>query len=249
MYEVKRAIILAAGTGKRMRPLTLTTPKPLVEVRGVRMIDTVIDALQKNGIFEIYIVVGYLREKFRCLKEKYPGIVFIDNPYYDECNNVSSLYVARNHLGSCVILDGDQIIYTPAILDRYFDKSCYCCSWTEGETEEWLLEVKDNTVVHCSRDGGSGGWQLYSVSFWSEQDGQRLREHLEREFEINKNFGIYWDDVAMFCYPGEYDLGIRPIERGDVVELDSLEDLALHDDSYEKYLNKKIYDNKKVMGV
>lgn len=164
MHEVKRAIILAAGMGRRMEPLTLATPKPLVEVRGVRMIDTVIDALQDNGICEIYIVVGYLKEKFECLKEKYPYIIFIENPYYEEANNISSLYVAREYLGDCVILDGDQIIYNKGILNKRFDKSCYCCKWTEDETDEWLLDVHDNRVVHYSREGGSRGWQLYSIS-------------------------------------------------------------------------------------
>ena len=55
---------MAAGLGNRMRPVTLTTPKPLVKVNGVRMIDTVIQGLHENGITEIYIVVGYLKEQF-----------------------------------------------------------------------------------------------------------------------------------------------------------------------------------------
>ena len=53
--HVERAIIMAAGTGTRMRPVTLTTPKPLIRVKGVRMIDTVIQALHENGIYEIYV--------------------------------------------------------------------------------------------------------------------------------------------------------------------------------------------------
>ena len=55
MYKVKRAIIMAAGIGKRMQPVTLETPKPLVKVNGVRMIDTVIQGLLENGISEIYV--------------------------------------------------------------------------------------------------------------------------------------------------------------------------------------------------
>ena len=58
MKQVERAIIMAAGIGKRMQPVTLETPKPLVKVNGVRMIDTVIQGLQANGINEIYVVVG-----------------------------------------------------------------------------------------------------------------------------------------------------------------------------------------------
>lgn len=75
MHKVERAIILAAGIGKRMNPVTLKTPKPLVKVNGVRMIDTIIKALYDNGITEIYIVVGYLKEQFsEVLKEYQLGI-------------------------------------------------------------------------------------------------------------------------------------------------------------------------------
>ena len=107
MNMVERAIIMAAGLGQRMKPLTLETPKPLISVNGKRMIDTVIDALRENGITEIYVVVGHLKEKFVGLEEQYPGLKLIENPYYNTCNNISSLYVARDHIENAIILDGD----------------------------------------------------------------------------------------------------------------------------------------------
>ncbi len=231
---VKRAIIMAAGTGKRMRPITLETPKPLVKVNGVRMIDSVIQGLRINHIFEIYIVVGYQKEKFRYLEKEYPGVTLIENPYYDTCNNISSLYAARDYIEDSCILDGDQLIYNPKILKREFERSGYNCVWTDEETKEWLLTVENGIVKHCSRTGGREGWQLFSISRWSSEDGKKLKGHIEFEFEKNKNRQIYWDDVALFCFPEEYQLGIREMQYGDVVEIDDLQELIALDKSYDK---------------
>lgn len=230
MYKVERAIILAAGKGKRMRPLTDQIPKPLVEVNGQRMIDSVIKALHANGITEIYIVVGYLKEQFQTLCEEYENITLIENPYYTTCNNISSLYVAREHLHDVIILDGDQLIFNREILDPYFEKSGYNAVWTDAYTNEWLLTVSDNTVVGCSRNGGQAGWQLYSISRWNTQDGYRLKTHIEKTFTPDSQ--LYWDDIALFCFPEEYSLGIKEMHRNDIVEIDTMEELKLIDKKY-----------------
>lgn len=237
MSKVKRAIIMAAGTGTRMRPITVSTPKPLIKVNGKRMIDTIIQGLHANGIYEIYIVVGYLKDQFQVLLQDYEGIKLIDNPYYDKCNNISSLYVAREYIEDVIILDGDQIIYNDEILDPFFEYSGYNCVWTENETSEWLLTVENNIITDCSRTGGKNGWQLFSISRWNVDDGHKLKKHLETEFEEKKNRQIYWDDVAMFCYPEQYKLGIYKMKKGDVVELDSLDDLIRLDASYSNIRN------------
>lgn len=232
MYKVERAIIMAAGKGTRMRPVTLHTPKPLVKVNGKRMIDSVIEALHKNGISEIYIVVGYLKDQFEILPKEYENVKLIENPFYDTCNNISSLYVARDYIENAIILDGDQIIYHEKILAPEFDRSGYNAVWTDDETEEWLMTVEKGIVTSCSRTGGKGGWQLYSVSRWNEADGKRLKHHLELEFNEKYNRQIYWDDVVMFCHADEYELGIHPMNADDVIEIDNLEELIALDGSY-----------------
>lgn len=236
MNKVERAIIMAAGKGQRMQPVTLDTPKPLIKVNGVRMIDTIIQGLHANGIYEIYIVVGYLKEKFEVLIQEYKGIQLIENPYYDTCNNISSLYVARDYIENAIILDGDQLVHNPAILDPYFENSGYNSIWTENETNEWLQTTDANgKVLSCSRTGGNKGWQLFSVSIWSKEDGQRLKHHLEIEFEEKNNRQIYWDDVAMFCYSDQYNLYVRPMNLGDLEELDNFDELVAVDPSYVNY--------------
>ncbi len=231
VHTVRRAVIMAAGVGSRMRPLTWSVPKPLVKVNGVRMIDSVIGALWANGIREIYVVVGYRKEQFEELPDRWPGLKLIENPLYETWNNLSSLYAAREHLEDCIILDGDQFIADPTVVSPGFTRSGYNAVWCEGKTNEWMLDVRDGIIRRCSRNGGEHGWQLYSISRWSREDGRRLRECAEREFERGSR-DLYWDDVALFRYPELFALGIREMRREDVVEIDSLEELAAMDSSY-----------------
>ena len=224
---------MAAGLGNRMRPITDTIPKPLVRVRGHRMIDTIISALHQNEIYEIYVVVGHLKEAFSSLPLENPGLTLIENPDYLTCNNISSLYYAREHLEDVVILDGDQLIRDPAILHTEFEHSGYCCIWREVPTEEWVLTLNRNGIVtHCSRTGADSGWELHSVSFWSAEDGKRLRAQLELEYAEKKNTDIYWDDVALFCHPEDYQLGIRAISPDSLREIDSYQELCQLDSTY-----------------
>ncbi|WP_293973787.1 NTP transferase domain-containing protein [uncultured Ruminococcus sp.] len=240
MNSVNRAIIMAAGKGTRMLPLTERIPKPLVEVNGKSFIERTIEILLSKSISEIYVVTGYLKEKFKYLEEKYPEVTLLDNPYYDTCNNISSLYIARDYIENSVILDGDMIINNSDVIQKEFDCSGYVSIWTDKYTDEWLQQADDdNIVISCSRNGGKKGWILYSISYWSECDGIKLRDHLINEFEVRKNKDIYWDDVAMFIYPDEYKLKIRPADKGDIIEIDSLQELALFDKKYICYLGEK----------
>ena len=229
---------MAAGKGTRMRPLTDRIPKPLINVNGQVMIETCIEALKSNGINEIYIVIGYLKEQYSYLCKKYSDITLIENPYYDFCNNISSLYVAKDHLEDVLIMDGDQLIYQSQVLGKYFEISGYNCIWQPERTEEWVLTVDElGKVIHCNPTGGTNCWQLFGISRWTKEDGRKLRQFLITEFEENKHCEIYWDDIPLTLHLEDFSLGIFKMGRDAVKELDDFADLVKLDASYLSYIN------------
>ncbi|MBQ7612833.1 MAG: NTP transferase domain-containing protein [Spirochaetaceae bacterium] len=225
MNYIKRAIIMAAGIGSRLQPLTHITPKPLIQVDGIKMIDSIVSALHENNIHEIIVVIGHLKEQFYEWAKDKPDIRLIENPYYKTANNISSLFVARDFIDDVIILDGDQIIYNKNILHQNFDHSGYSVCWTETDTNEWILTVNENMrVTSYSRRGGKQGWQLFSISRWTKSDGLKLARLIEKEFIEHKQTDIYWDDVPL-SHLNIFDLTVYPIKVNDIIEVDTIDEL------------------------
>ena len=144
--------------------------------------------------------------------------------------------MARKELKNTIILDGDQLIYNPEILSADFEKSGYAGSLINEWSDEWIMHTDNKgRVISCDRDGGDHGWRLYSVSKWNANDSAILGELVEKEFE-NKNYDIYWDDVPMFIYADKFNLSVHKINKEDIVEIDSIEELADIDSSYKRYV-------------
>lgn len=232
MNNVERAIILAAGKGERMRPLTNTTPKPLLKVHGVPIIEHTIQILHEKGITEIYVVVGYLAEQFDYLTKTY-GVTLVKNDAYETCNNISSLYLVRDHLRNSIILDGDIWIADSSILLTAFDFSGYTSIWTDEFIHEWVQGVdSEGFVKTCFRNGDKSGWVLYSISYWTAADADKLSTDIETEYTSLQHTNLYWDDIALFCYPERYSLKIKPVSRSALYEFDTIHELAAFDETY-----------------
>jgi choline kinase len=117
-----KAIILAAGTASRLRPLTDSTPKCLLKIGGRSLLQRSIDALTANGISQLVIVTGYLHEQIESfVGRQYPGlrVTYIYNKEYSTTNNIYSLWLARPEAdGEDVLLLDSDLLYDPAILNR-----------------------------------------------------------------------------------------------------------------------------------
>ena len=234
MGKIKRAIFLAAGEGSRLRPVTLETPKPLIKVHGKRMMDWSLEALYAHGIDEIYLVVGYKKDKFIEIYGDDSRIHFIENPDYQKGNNITSLYWARKYLPESFVLEADLIIKDGSVLAPEIDKSGYLASWT-NYTTEWVLTVESGRITSYATTTAEPGYRLWGVSMWNQQDGERLAEDIAHEYKVG-NWGGYWDEVALNQCGEKYDLGIREVRSDAILEIDTLKELAAVDGSYQSYI-------------
>ncbi len=230
-YRVKRAIFIAAGFGSRLVPITLNTPKPLVRVKGVRIIDTLLDAVIAAGIEEIIIVRGYLAEQFDQLKYKYPMIKFVENPLYNEANNISSVMCIRYLLSNAYILEADLLLSNPKLITKYQYSSNYLGVPTE-KTDDWCFFMEGDRIKRLGV-GGLNCHHMFGISYWSEDDGKKLCNHVEQVYNSPGGKERYWDQVALGEYIKEYNIGVRECTFDDIVEIDTFRELKELDPVYD----------------
>ncbi len=232
-YAVKRAIFIAAGFGSRLAPITFNTPKPLVRVHGVRIIDRLIDACIQAGIEEIYIVRGYLAEQFDQLLYKYPNIKFLENPVYNEANNISSSLVARHLLSNAYVFEADLLISNPAIIKKYHYSSDFLAIKTE-RTDDWCFEVKDG-IIKEEKVGGEGDniWQMVGISYWSKEDGAKLEKDIPEIYSSPGGRERYWEQVPLVYKKKNYEVAVRECKAEDIVEIDTFNELKQIDKTYD----------------
>lgn len=230
-YRVKRAVIIAAGFGTRLVPVTLNTPKPLVRVNGKRIIDTLIDAILSAGIHEIFIIRGYLAEQFDQLLYKYPMIKFLENPAYNEANNISSAMCARYLLGGAYVCEADLYVKNPHIIKKFNYTSTFLGIPME-RTDDWCFEV-ENGIIRAQKVGGLNCYQEVGISYWSPNDGIKLAEHIRAAYEMPGGKERYWDQVPFVVFNNEYNVEIRECKAEDIVEIDTFRELKQIDKTYD----------------
>ena len=229
-FRARRAIFIAAGFGHRMMPITLNTPKPLVRVNGVMIIETMLDAVIAAGIEEIYIVRGYLADRFDMLLSRYPQIRFFDNPDYNEANNITSAMLVKDLFSNAYVLEGDLLLKNPGLITKYQYSCNYLGIYTD-RTDDWCLEVKNRQVM-AMKQGGINCYQMVGISYWNEQAGRRLAEDIPKAFEMPGGPEQFWDDVPLKFFRDRYHVEIRPCTREDVTEVDTFKELKAIDSSY-----------------
>ena len=230
-YRVKRAVFIAAGFGSRLVPITFNTPKPLVRVHGQRIIDSLLDACLGAGINEIYIVRGYLSEQFDQLLYKYPMIKFLENPVYNEANNISSALVARYLLSNAYVFEADLLISNPKIIKKYHYSSDFLAI-KKDRTDDWCFEVK-NGIITEQKVGGLDCWQMVGISYWNEEDGHKLSQDIAEVYGTPGGKERYWEQVPLNYRKQNYAVEVQECFDEDIVEIDTFRELKAIDKTYD----------------
>ncbi|WP_001201619.1 NTP transferase domain-containing protein [Bacillus cereus] len=218
-----RAILLAAGMGTRLRPLTLTTPKSLVEVNGKPMLERQIEYLQEIGVEEIIVVTGYLAEKFDYLVDKY-NVKLVHNDKYNVYNNIYTMYLVREYLQDAYVMDADVYLHRNIFIENP-ESSLYFSAKKDDFRNEWIIKHDENRKVYDIEIGdGDDDYILCGISYWSKEDGVHIVKKLE-EVVDQEDFGeLYWDNIVKDNIQ-DLNVHLYKIDSNDSFEIDSIEDL------------------------
>jgi CTP:phosphocholine cytidylyltransferase-like protein len=225
-----KAIILAAGMGTRLRPLTNDTPKSLVKVNGQPMLERQIEFLKEKGIEDIIVVTGYLKEKFEYLINKY-NVKLLHNDKYDIYNNLYTMYLVREYLGDSYVTEAD-VYMRRNYFENNLSRSTYFTGIKDNFKGEWMLRFDENDKVFDIEIGDGTDYILSGVSYWSIEDGEFIRNRIEDIMNSERFNNLYWDDIVRENIR-KVDVYVKKIHSDDWFEIDCLEDLR----NTEEYLD------------
>ena len=202
-YKVDGALIIAAGFGSRFVPLTFETPKGLLEVFGERMIERQIRQLYEAGVEDITIAVGYLKEKFEYLIDKY-NVKLLYNPEYSCKNTLATVYRARHLLQgrNMYILSSDNWL-RENMYHAYECGAWYSAAFKEGDTREWCLTFNKKGRITDVNVGGKDQWVMYGPVYLSREFSARFLPVLEAYYETPGTEQFYWEQPYVDMLKGE----------------------------------------------
>lgn len=214
------AIILAAGLGTRLRPLTNDRPKCMVEVGGTPMVERQIQYLHEAGIDDITLVSGYMEESLKYLKDKY-GVRIVPNSRYNTVNNIYSMYVVKELLGNTYVLEGDVYMHKNCI-DSSIVQSSYFARRIAYKNE-WALEVDKDNILQRVVVGDGEGYIMSGISYWTKADAALIRRRIEHVIDSEDYTNLFWDNAVIDMLPQLNPIKVNEITG--IYEIDTVAEL------------------------
>lgn len=237
MYNVDNAIIMAAGVSSRFAPLSYEKPKALITVNGEVLIERQIRQLREVGINEIVVVVGYKKEQFYYLKEKF-GVIIVENPEYNTRNNNASIYVAQKYIHNSYICSADNY-FTQNPFTKMVEESFYSVVYSNGKTDEWCVDIDNNEYITGVKIGGENSWYMLGHVFWSESFSEKFLGILNDEYNLPQTKNLLWESIYI-NHIDELKMKIKKYDDNYIFEFDTLDELRKFDKSYINDTKSKI---------
>ena len=239
-YKVDNAVIMAAGLSSRFAPISYERPKGVLKVRGEILIERQIEQLLEAGITDITLVVGYKKEEFFYLGDKY-GVTIVVNPYYAERNNNSTLYLVREKLANTYICSSDDY-FTENVFESHVYQAYYAAEFSEGETQEYCMQTGPHDLITQVSVGGAHAWYMIGHAYFDRAFSQRFVDVLCEVYERPETADKLWEDIYI-DHIDELRLYLKKYETGIINEFDSLEELRGFDPAFIDNVDSEILDN------
>ncbi len=238
-YKVDNAVILAAGMSSRFAPISYERPKGTLRVRGEILIERQIRQLQEVGITDITVVVGYKKEYFFNLVEKF-GVTIVVNPEYMTRNNNGSLWLVLDRLANTYICSSDDY-FTTNPFESHVYKAYYSAEYVEGPTNEWCITTGGGGRITGAKVGGADAWTMLGHVYFDRAFSSRFREILRAVYHLPETSGKLWESIYL-DHAKELDMVIRKYPAGVIYEFDSVDELRSFDPKFMENVDSEVFD-------
>ena len=235
--QTVNAVIMAAGTSSRFAPISYEIPKGLLVVKGEVLIERQIEQLRAANISDITIVVGYKKEMFTYLKEKYQ-VTIIENPEFASRNNHASLYYAQDKIRNTYICSADNYFLKNVFLEEV-NKPYYASVYQAGETNEWCLNYNTNGLINKVTVGGQDTWVMLGQIYFNEEFSEKFLSILNQVYARPETKDKLWEEIYVDNL-ASLDLYIKQYQNDVIFEFDTLDELRSFDESYQNNASSEI---------
>lgn len=240
-YKVRSAVIMAAGMSSRFVPLSLEKPKGLLTVKSEVLIERQIRQLRAAGIEEIVLVLGYKKEMFYYLEEKYK-VKLVVNPLYNVKNNIESLLCAQSYIGSSYICSSDDY-FSENVFEEYVYQSYYAAIHVTSETNEWYMLPDSEGNIGGIRKSGRDGCIMLGHVFWDSAFSKAFIRLMQEHQALGDYDACLWEDLLADNLQALPPMKIREYPPDVIHEFDSLDELRQFDGSYLHDSHSQIMQN------
>ena len=239
-YAVDNAVIMAAGLSSRFAPISYERPKGTLRVRGEVLIERQIEQLHEAGITDITVIVGYRKEYFFYLVEKY-GVKIVVNSEYATRNNNGSLWLVRDKLANTYVCSSDDY-FTENPFESHVYRAYYSAQYVEGETDEWCLTTGGGGRITGVDIGGHDAWIMLGHVYFDREFSATFVEILERVYHLPETTPKLWEQIYVDNIK-QFSMVIRTYPAGLINEFDSLDELRSFDPFFMENVDSEIFDN------